>query len=77
MEKHEGEDQIGHCKRPKRKNQNRWVQAKRELNAMSTAISTMLPQQINSIGNECDDDAALHGGLEGNHMIVEMVSTKK
>ncbi|XP_048770163.2 uncharacterized protein LOC125676324 [Ostrea edulis] len=37
-----------------------------ELDSLHTAISTMLPQQINSIGNEFDDDAALHGDLDKN-----------
>ena len=34
-------------------------QAETELVVVSTAISTLLPQQINSVGNECDSDAAL------------------
>ncbi|XP_056020159.1 uncharacterized protein LOC125669809 [Ostrea edulis] len=41
-------------------------QADTELDSLHTAISTMLPQQINSIGNEFDDDAALHGDLDKN-----------
>ena len=51
--------------------------AKTEQDAVSTAISTLFPQQINSTGNEFNDDAALHGDLEKNSIIYEMVSTKK
>ena len=48
-----------------------------KLDAVSTAISTMLLQQIKSIDNEFDDDAALHGYLEKNPIVDEEVSTKK
>ena len=47
--------------------------AETELDTVSTAISTILPQHINSIGYAFDDDASLHGNLKKNHIADEMV----
>ena len=60
MEEHEDKDKIGHCKKPK----TGGGPAETEFNTVSTAVSTMLPQHINRIGYEFDDDAALHGNIK-------------
>ncbi|XP_062610728.1 myb/SANT-like DNA-binding domain-containing protein 3 [Saccostrea cucullata] len=39
-------------------------QSETGLDTVSAAISTMLPQQINSLSNEFDDDASLHGDVQ-------------
>ena len=38
--------------------------AETEFDTVSIAVSTMLPQHINGIEYEFDDDAALHGNIK-------------
>ncbi|XP_062573814.1 myb/SANT-like DNA-binding domain-containing protein 3 [Saccostrea cucullata] len=51
-------------------------QSETGLDTVSAAISTMLPQQINSLSNEFDDDASLHGDVERTSSTNEAVSKK-